>query len=198
MHDYPDLVSTSSATAPIPLPLPVLAQPADDGTEDTQGSLFPVGEEAGPKPEYRLPDRALLHRSPLGAGPNADANARVGEALLVCLANFGVEASIVGTITGPRVTRYEIQLAPGIKVGKVAQLRDDLCYALATTEIRILAPIPGKQAVGVEVPNLSRTSSRSATSSATSLHRRARSPSGSARGSTASRSTATSPACRTC
>jgi S-DNA-T family DNA segregation ATPase FtsK/SpoIIIE len=53
------------------------------------------------------------------------------------------------------VTRYELQLAPGTKVAKVAQLKDDLSYALATTEIRILAPIPGKQAVGVEVPNLS-------------------------------------------
>ena len=62
---------------------------------------------------------------------------------------------MIGQISGPRVTRYELQLAPGTKVGKVAQLRDDLCYALATTEIRILAPIPGKQAVGVEVPNLS-------------------------------------------
>ena len=51
------------------------------------------------------------------------------------------------------MTRYELQLAPGIKVARVAQLRDDLAYALATTEIRILAPIPGKQAVGVEVPN---------------------------------------------
>jgi S-DNA-T family DNA segregation ATPase FtsK/SpoIIIE len=53
------------------------------------------------------------------------------------------------------VTRYELQLAPGTKVSKVAALKDDLSYALATTEIRILAPIPGKQAVGVEVPNLS-------------------------------------------
>jgi S-DNA-T family DNA segregation ATPase FtsK/SpoIIIE len=52
------------------------------------------------------------------------------------------------------VTRYELQLAPGTKVGKVAALKDDLAYALATTELRILAPIPGKQAVGVEVPNL--------------------------------------------
>ena len=51
--------------------------------------------------------------------------------------------------------RYELQLAPGTKVSKVAGLKDDLSYALATTEIRILAPIPGKQAVGVEVPNLS-------------------------------------------
>ena len=60
----------------------------------------------------------------------------------------------IGQIAGPRVTRYELQLAPGTKVSKVAALKDDLSYALATTEIRILAPIPGKQAVGVEVPNL--------------------------------------------
>jgi S-DNA-T family DNA segregation ATPase FtsK/SpoIIIE len=60
----------------------------------------------------------------------------------------------VGQIAGPRVTRYELQLAPGTKVSKVAALKDDLSYALATTEILILAPIPGKQAVGVEVPNL--------------------------------------------
>ena len=62
---------------------------------------------------------------------------------------------MVGQIAGPRVTRYELQLAPGTKVSKVAALKDDLSYALATTEIRILAPIPGKQAVGVEVPNTS-------------------------------------------
>ena len=62
---------------------------------------------------------------------------------------------MVGEISGPRVTRYELQLAPGTKVAKVAALKDDLSYALATTEIRILAPIPGKQAVGVEVPNAS-------------------------------------------
>ena len=63
--------------------------------------------------------------------------------------------TVIGQVVGPRVTRYELQLAPGTKVGKVAALKDDLAYALATTEIRILAPIPGKQAVGVEVPNLS-------------------------------------------
>ena len=73
--------------------------------------------------------------------------------LVQTLANFGIEARIIGQISGPRVTRYELQLAPGTKVAKVANLKDDLSYALATTEIRILAPIPGKQAVGVEVPN---------------------------------------------
>ena len=63
---------------------------------------------------------------------------------------------MIGRVTGPHITRYELRLAPGIKVGKVAQLKDDLAYALAATDIRILAPIPGKQAVGVEVPNARR------------------------------------------
>src|SRR6201999_3069157 len=71
------------------------------------------------------------------------------------LSHFGIDANVIGQISGPRVTRYELQLAPGTKVSKVAALKDDLSYALATTEIRILAPIPGKQAVGVEVPNTS-------------------------------------------
>jgi S-DNA-T family DNA segregation ATPase FtsK/SpoIIIE len=143
VHDYPDLVSAA----------PPELRAVEEPTEDTQTTLFEP--ERAPLPEYRLPDPALLHRSAAGTGPNAEASRRVAEALLMCLANFGVEATVVGMISGPRVTRYELQLAPGTKVGKVAQLRDDLCYALATTEIRILAPIPGKQAVGVEVPNLS-------------------------------------------
>src|SRR5207302_888553 len=86
-----------------------------------------------------------------GSGGTA---ARVAELLVQTLSHFGVDATVVGEISGPRVTRYELQLAPGTKVAKVASLKDDLSYALATTEIRILAPIPGKQAVGVEVPNV--------------------------------------------
>jgi DNA segregation ATPase FtsK/SpoIIIE, S-DNA-T family len=74
---------------------------------------------------------------------------------VAALGHFGVDASVTGQISGPRVTRYELKLAPGTKMSKVSALKDDLSYALATTEIRILAPIPGKQAVGVEVPNLS-------------------------------------------
>ncbi|HZQ02499.1 MAG TPA: DNA translocase FtsK [Gaiellaceae bacterium] len=142
-QDYPDLVTDS-----IPRLVP---PPLDDEEEETQQSLFDVDE---PEHEYVLPDRSLLQRSRPGSGPNGEASERIAEALLHCLANFGVEATVVGRISGPRVTRYELQLAPGTKVGKVAQLKDDLSYALATTEIRILAPIPGKQAVGVEVPNL--------------------------------------------
>src|SRR5688500_17932655 len=78
---------------------------------------------------------------------------RVVQQLIEALGHFGVEAQIVGTVAGPHVTRYELKLAPGIKMSKVANLKDDIAYALAASEIRILAPIPGKTAVGVEVPN---------------------------------------------
>ncbi|HEY4413515.1 MAG TPA: DNA translocase FtsK [Gaiellaceae bacterium] len=105
--------------------------------------------------DYRLPDRSVLNRSPEKAGASEETSARVAELLVQTLAHFGVEATVIGQISGPRVTRFELQLAPGTKVSKVAGLKDDLSYALATTEIRILAPIPGKQAVGVELPNLS-------------------------------------------
>ena len=76
--------------------------------------------------------------------------------MLETLGHFGIEAKVIGRVTGPHITRYELRLAPGTKVSKVAQLKDDLAYALAATDIRILAPIPGKQAVGVEVPNARR------------------------------------------
>jgi S-DNA-T family DNA segregation ATPase FtsK/SpoIIIE len=105
--------------------------------------------------EYHLPDRALLHRSQSIGKVDNTAAERIGVALVQTLTHFGIDSTLVGRIAGPRVTRYELQLAPGTKVSKVAALKDDLSYALATTEIRILAPIPGKQAVGVEVPNLS-------------------------------------------
>jgi S-DNA-T family DNA segregation ATPase FtsK/SpoIIIE len=151
-HDYPDLVSDSISSPP-PLLFDTSRESFGDDEEPTQEQLF----ETAPNPprEYRLPDPSVLKKSKVGAGPNGEQTNRIAEALVTCLAHFGVEATVIGQIAGPRVTRYELQLAPGTKVGKVAQLKDDLSYALATTEIRILAPIPGKQAVGVEVPNLS-------------------------------------------
>jgi S-DNA-T family DNA segregation ATPase FtsK/SpoIIIE len=105
--------------------------------------------------EYRLPDRDVLRVSPEKNDHTGETSARVADLLVQTLSHFGIDANVVGQISGPRVTRYELQLAPGTKVSKVAALKDDLSYALATTEIRILAPIPGKQAVGVELPNLS-------------------------------------------
>jgi DNA segregation ATPase FtsK/SpoIIIE, S-DNA-T family len=116
-----------------------------------QPSLFDVVE--GDDAAYTLPDPGVLRRSKSGAAGAAERGAHIAGTLVQALANFGVDATVVGEIAGPRVTRYELQVAPGTKVAKVAALKDDLAYALATTEIRILAPIPGKQAVGVEVPN---------------------------------------------
>jgi S-DNA-T family DNA segregation ATPase FtsK/SpoIIIE len=148
VNEFPDVVEPDSPTGSALVTTLNGLDPEPDQT-----SLFDVGEAVAK--DYRLPDRAILRRSPAGTGNSADQNARVAEALVQTLAHFGVEASVIGQISGPRVTRYELQLAPGTKVSKVAALKDDLSYALATTEIRILAPIPGKQAVGVELPNAS-------------------------------------------
>jgi S-DNA-T family DNA segregation ATPase FtsK/SpoIIIE len=145
---YPDVVSESPAPPPL-----LVAQLEEPETELSEPNLFDPAstEHAG----YRLPDAGVLRRSRADKnGQPEKAIERTGEALLQALGNFGIEAHVTGQVVGPRVTRYELQLAPGTKVGKVAALKDDLAYALATTEIRILAPIPGKQAVGVEVPNL--------------------------------------------
>jgi DNA segregation ATPase FtsK/SpoIIIE, S-DNA-T family len=146
VHDYPDIVSNSQ-------PPPLIVESEPDPEDPDQASLFDVASMETVR-EYRLPDRSLLNESPPASEVGADVAQRTAAALVQTLAHFGVEATIVGQISGPRVTRYELQLAPGTKVSKVASLKDDLSYALATTEIRILAPIPGKQAVGVELPNL--------------------------------------------
>ncbi|HEX3455385.1 MAG TPA: DNA translocase FtsK 4TM domain-containing protein [Gaiellaceae bacterium] len=150
VEDYPDLVS-SEENAYEPAPLLVDLAATDGPADDTQASLFDVAET--PPPDYQLPDRTILRRSKAVDGSSAEHGARTAELLVRTLSHFGVEATVSGQISGPRVTRYELQLAAGTKVSKVAGLKDDLSYALATTEIRILAPIPGKQAVGVEVPN---------------------------------------------
>jgi DNA segregation ATPase FtsK/SpoIIIE, S-DNA-T family len=149
VEDYPDLVSSEeNAYEPVP---PLVDTAESELVDETQGSLFDVAE--APPPEYRLPERAILRRSKAASNSSQEQGARTAELLVRTLSNFGVDATVVGEIAGPRVTRYELQLAAGTKVSKVAGLKDDLSYALATTEIRILAPIPGKQAVGVEVPN---------------------------------------------
>jgi DNA segregation ATPase FtsK/SpoIIIE, S-DNA-T family len=110
-----------------------------------------------PNFQWRVPRARFLVRSTgEAAKPDTAGQEQVAATLLETLGHFGIEAKVIGRVTGPHITRYELRLAPGTKVAKVAQLKDDLAYALAATEIRILAPIPGKQAVGVEVPNARR------------------------------------------
>jgi S-DNA-T family DNA segregation ATPase FtsK/SpoIIIE len=124
--------------------------------------LTPQGRLRGsvtddPDFQWILPDPALLRRSSAEQSrPDTAGQERTAKRLIEGLGHFGVEAKIVGTVAGPHITRFELRLAPGIKMSKVAQLKDDLAYALAATDIRILAPIPGKTAVGVEVPNARR------------------------------------------
>jgi DNA segregation ATPase FtsK/SpoIIIE, S-DNA-T family len=105
--------------------------------------------------DYKLPNPSLLRQSRDRKTFNGGNQEQTGKLLVETLGHFGIESNVVGQVTGPRVTRYELSLAPGTKVSKVTQLKDDLAYALASTDIRIQAPIPGKQAVGVEVPNQS-------------------------------------------
>ncbi len=102
---------------------------------------------------YVPPPAKLLEKGKDDAGPDPRDHEVIGHKLVDTLGHFNVEAKLVGIVSGPHVSRYELRLAPGTKVKKVTELSNDLAYALASTDIRILAPIPGKQAVGVEVPN---------------------------------------------
>jgi S-DNA-T family DNA segregation ATPase FtsK/SpoIIIE len=106
---------------------------------------------------WRRPSMRILPRSTAAQiKPDTAGQEKTARALVEALGHFGVDAKVVGTVAGPHITRYEVRLAPGVKMSKVANLKDDLAYALAATDIRILAPIPGKTAVGVEVPNENR------------------------------------------
>jgi DNA segregation ATPase FtsK/SpoIIIE, S-DNA-T family len=130
----------------------------DDRQPEAGGGLTPMGNRRSAVTEsdeidYKLPAGNVLQRGKGDPGPDVKDREAVAKSLLDALRHFGVEAKLLGVVSGPHVSRYELQLAPGTKVSKVARLRDDLAYALASTDIRILAPIPGKKAVGVEVPN---------------------------------------------
>jgi S-DNA-T family DNA segregation ATPase FtsK/SpoIIIE len=125
-----------------------------------QVALTPQGNKRGvttsEEVDYRPPPAKALERGKGDKGVDPRDHEAVGRKLVEALGHFGVEAKIVGIVSGPHVSRYELRLAPGTKVKKVTELSNDLAYALASTDIRILAPIPGKQAVGVEVPNTRR------------------------------------------
>jgi S-DNA-T family DNA segregation ATPase FtsK/SpoIIIE len=130
----------------------------DVGPEDlTPQGRYRASITDDPNFQWRVPATRFLTRSTgEAAKPDTAGQEQVAKTLLETLGHFGIEAKVIGRVTGPHITRYELRLAPGTKVAKIAQLKDDLAYALAATDIRILAPIPGKQAVGVEVPNARR------------------------------------------
>ncbi len=125
-----------------------------DPSELTPGGRYRASVTEDPDFIWRVPSARFLVRSTgEAAKPDTTGQAATAKALVEALGHFGIEAKVVGQVSGPHITRYEIRLAPGTKMSKVANLKDDLAYALAAIDIRILAPIPGKTAVGVEVPN---------------------------------------------
>ena len=111
-------------------------------------------QEAAVKKEYQYPPVNLLKRGNGKSQGDSDAHLRkTAQKLQEILYNFGVNAKVTNVSCGPTVTRYELQPEMGVKVSKIVGLSDDIKLNLAAPDIRIEAPIPGKAAVGIEVPN---------------------------------------------
>ncbi|CAB4814172.1 unannotated protein [freshwater metagenome] len=119
----------------------------------TQGQL-----DTGPSPKkgsWKLPPASFLVRSSKQAIDQAEVDQR-GRDLEEALRAHGVDVRLVDKTVGPTVTRFELELGSGVKVARVTSLQKDIAYAMAATDVRILAPIPGKSAIGIEVPNKTR------------------------------------------
>ena len=131
--------------------LDIHVPPADAAAMPAQQLEMPLGPSAKPV-TWKLPPLKMLDRSVAQAIDKKVVEDR-GRLLEHALAEHGVQTKLVGMVVGPTVTRYELELLPGVKVAKVTSLHKDIAYAMASPDVRILAPIPGKQAIGVEVPN---------------------------------------------
>ena len=131
---------------------------ADQGRRDApaEASVEQLGLGIVPPPSpWRLPAQKLLKRSK-EQDLDRKGSRSVGAVLERALAAHGVETHLVGFTVGPTVTRFELELGPGVKVARVTSLAKDIAYAMASPDVRILAPIPGRSAIGVEVPNRDR------------------------------------------
>ena len=130
------------------------AEPVYDDLGPGEQGHLDLGPAAEPG-KWKLPQQSALGRSSNQAINMAEVEAR-GRILEESLAAHGVEVHLVGQTVGPTVTRYELELGPGVKVARVTTLQKDIAYALAAVDVRILAPIPGRSAIGIEVPNHTR------------------------------------------
>ncbi|MDD3118002.1 MAG: DNA translocase FtsK [Victivallales bacterium] len=151
----------NSVAAPIIVARETVPEPEDD---DTPATALPprrkpvavhkrVPAAEGGAVEYVLPPVAMLSRGAETPGESAETLKRNSEILQETLESFKVDGQVTGIVSGPRVTRYEVTLAPGVKVEKVANIANNIAMQLEAESIRVLAPIPGRNAVGVEAPN---------------------------------------------
>jgi S-DNA-T family DNA segregation ATPase FtsK/SpoIIIE len=164
----PSLAAVTAEVEPEEAVDPNLTDEMPGGHDDPEAVLGPaVLPEAATKPgrgeqlemrlgppmgDWRLPPANLLKRAKAQVIDETEVDA-AGAALVSALAAHGVETRLVGRTVGPSVTRYELELGAGVKVARVTSLSKDIAYAMASPDVRILAPIPGKSAIGVEVPN---------------------------------------------
>jgi S-DNA-T family DNA segregation ATPase FtsK/SpoIIIE len=130
---------------------PVLV-PAEPVGPQKARKVVPPGEER----PYELPPLDLLRSGRALGGDPSRLIAAQAKDLQRTFDQFGIDAKVARSSRGPTVTRFEVEIGPGVKVNKVANLGDDIAYALAAPDVRIVAPIPGKSAIGIEVPNMER------------------------------------------